>query len=713
MPMTLSTRFATARASGTRCTPSLTVCPSPELLRRSLDPDSLMTDEERERIAAHVDACRQGCRQTIAVFLETNVLSPGQCKSPPVDPCATLAPRPAEEPVPARIGRYDVLARLGAGGMGVVFRGRDPQLGRDVAIKIPVFRGSDAARNAARQRFLREAHSAAAVQHAHICPIYDIGEHEGRPFVVLALVEGESLADRLQREGRFEDPRAAVELLLKVAEALVSVHAARIVHRDLKPGNILLDRAGQPFLTDFGLARAAEGDHLTSAGEVVGTPAYMAPEQAVPELGTIGPRSDQFSLGAVLYRMLTGRFAFEGSVAAVIFQIGSKPVPAPSIHRPDLDPVLEQILLKSMSRRPQDRYASIVEFAEALRGWQQSRPEIADQQSSTERRRALLRESLPAPEPSKTIVPAAEDPGLAPRERTASRVVPDVDAHAQQRCESAPQGVLPPRVLWTRRSVLGALVAATAGGLAWWRSRPDLTLARERFDRDLAVFRTAKPALLRNHSPTAQSVPSLSYPDYSSFAFLCDERIWDLRGFRQRSADDPPMTSAAHLVRYVRATKIAEAREIRFEGRTGGTEIFLRCPSHPDRSQEFLADAKGLVGDEPLKARQIAIDVGDVPVGDTLNLQVNQTMWDSLQTPAACWLGMVDTGSPSLRMTILFPDSRPIATHALEVTPLRSRDLPVPFHGESIFLIDSSRTAIRWEIPKPVANQIYRFSWRW
>jgi tetratricopeptide (TPR) repeat protein len=182
----------------------------------------------------------------------------------------------------------------------------------------------------------------------------------------MALVEGESLAERLRRQGRFDKPRDAVMLVVKVAAALAAVHAAQIVHRDLKAGNILLDLAGQPFLTDFGLAYADDGEHLTATSQLLGTPAYMAPEQASPDLGPVGAWSDQYSLGVVLYELLTGRLPFEGSVRALIFQIGSKQAPPPSQHRPDLDHTLEATCLKALARLPAQRFGSMQEFATAL-----------------------------------------------------------------------------------------------------------------------------------------------------------------------------------------------------------------------------------------------------------------------------------------------------------------------------------------------------------
>jgi hypothetical protein len=285
------------------------------------------------------------------------------------DLMARLINTPADEPLPERIGRYQVLARLGAGGMGSVYRAHDPQLRRDVAIKVPRLDTP-----AARERFLREARAAAAVRHPNVCPIHDVGEEAGRPYVVMALVEGGSLAQCLRRLGRFEDCRQAVTLVAQVADALDSVHAAGVIHRDLKPGNILLDGAGQPLLSDFGLARASrDGEPLTVEGTLLGTPAYMAPEQVSPELGPVGPWSDQYSLAVVLYQLLTGRLPFEGSVTEVIGQIGTKAPPPPSYHRPDLDPALESVLLRALAQQSQDRYSTAGVFARALRDWQPSR----------------------------------------------------------------------------------------------------------------------------------------------------------------------------------------------------------------------------------------------------------------------------------------------------------------------------------------------------
>ncbi len=272
----------------------------------------------------------------------------------------------AFEPLPEQIGRYRILGRLGAGGMGTVYKAEDPQLGRVVALKLPRFDGPahDVARRV--QRFQREARAAAQIWHPHVCPIHDVGEHEGQPFVVLAYIEGQSLAERLAT-GRFEDPAQAVDLARQLLDALDAVHAHGIVHRDLKPGNVMLDRSGRAVLMDFGLARPElDGEHLTTDGMVVGTPSYMAPEQAAGDAEHIGPRTDLYALGVVLYQMLTGRLPFEGPALTVLAKIVHEAPPALSALRPDVDPILEEILLKALAKEPERRYQTAREFAAAL-----------------------------------------------------------------------------------------------------------------------------------------------------------------------------------------------------------------------------------------------------------------------------------------------------------------------------------------------------------
>jgi protein kinase-like protein/ankyrin repeat protein len=279
-------------------------------------------------------------------------------------------PSPRAAALPQQIGRYRILGLLGAGGMGAVYRAVDPQLDREVALKQPHFDGPAADVKRRMERFQREARAAAGVLHPHVCPIFDVGEHEGRPFVVMALVEGQSLAQYLASHPGPLDVGEAVRLTRQVLDGLGAVHRRGTVHRDIKPGNILLDGAGRPFLSDFGLARPeTPGTPFTSEGVIVGTPFYMAPEQAAGHSDQVGPWTDLYALGVVLYEMLTGVPPFRAAGAAVLAQIlRDEPVP-PRTMRPALHLGLEAIVLRAMHKDPGQRFPDAATFAEALAPW--------------------------------------------------------------------------------------------------------------------------------------------------------------------------------------------------------------------------------------------------------------------------------------------------------------------------------------------------------
>jgi hypothetical protein len=267
---------------------------------------------------------------------------------------------------------YEVLAELGRGGMGVVYQARQIKANRLVALKM--IRGGDCAGTTERARFRTEVEAIARLQHANIVQIYEVGEHEGQPFFSMELCEGGSLDRKL--DSTPQPPRTAAEQVETLARAVHQAHQRGVVHRDLKPGNVLLSADGALKITDFGLAKKLDGPPgQTASGVVVGTPSYMAPEQARGNTKEIGPAVDVYALGAILYECLTGRPPFKGESAAdtIIQVIGDEPVP-PHRLQPKCPRDLETICLKCLRKEPAKRYASVLGLADDLGRYQRGEP---------------------------------------------------------------------------------------------------------------------------------------------------------------------------------------------------------------------------------------------------------------------------------------------------------------------------------------------------
>ncbi|MBO0698461.1 MAG: DUF1080 domain-containing protein, partial [Zavarzinella sp.] len=250
---------------------------------------------------------------------------------------------------------------------GRVYRATDPQLGRDVAIKVPL--PAALANDTDRERFLREARAAAGLHHPNICPVHEVGEQDGHPYIVMGFVPGQSLAQVLKARKDPLAPKQAALIARKLALALDAAHKKGVVHRDLKPANVMFDRERRDVVvTDFGLARAPRVNdaQTTRDGVLMGTPAYMSPEQARGDTRAVGPASDQYALGVMLYEMLTGRRPFNGTVTEVLGKILHVEPDSPTALRPDLDPKLAAVCLKAMAKDPAARYASMRQFADAL-----------------------------------------------------------------------------------------------------------------------------------------------------------------------------------------------------------------------------------------------------------------------------------------------------------------------------------------------------------
>ena len=267
--------------------------------------------------------------------------------------------------VPGELGRYRILKRIGQGGMGTVYLAEDTTLDRQVALKVPRFSVDEAPD--ALKRFHREARAAAKISHPNICPVYDVGEIAGVHYLSMAYLQGEPLSALMPKVSKLPLARIAL-IAFKIAESLDQAHRRAIVHRDLKPSNIMMTSGGEPVIMDFGLARRVDvaDDRLTKTGVVLGTPVYMSPEQMRGSTVSPGPECDIYSLGVILYEMLTGRVPFEGSLAETLYQAAlADPVP-PAQYREDLDPQLQGICLKAMNKAPQQRFSSMAEMAGAL-----------------------------------------------------------------------------------------------------------------------------------------------------------------------------------------------------------------------------------------------------------------------------------------------------------------------------------------------------------
>ncbi len=282
------------------------------------------------------------------------------------DPLATPPNQPVRHQTTAgsNIGGYEIERELGRGGMGVVYLARQIKLNRRVALKMLTGHyGSDEL-----ARFMAEAETAAGLHHGHIAQIYEVGEFDGAPFFSMEYVEAGSLADRLRKEPIA--PRETAQLLIQVARALHFAHQNGVVHRDMKPANILLDPEGVPKVADFGIAKRLTDDtKLTISGAIIGTPTYMAPEQAKGTSRHVGPAADVYSLGAILYEMLTGRPPFlpEESETAITVRVLTEDPVSPAWHHPGIPRDLEVICMKCLEKEPRDRYASAAAFAEDLR----------------------------------------------------------------------------------------------------------------------------------------------------------------------------------------------------------------------------------------------------------------------------------------------------------------------------------------------------------
>jgi serine/threonine-protein kinase len=314
---------------------------------------------------------------------------------PPLPPAADSAPTVDDDPaaVPRRLGDYELVEEIARGGMGVVFKARQRGLNRVVALKV-ILAGQLASEHA-RQRFRTEAENAAGLEHPHIVPIYEVGEQDGLPYFSMKLVEGGPLSRDVARFTA--DPKAAARIIAVAARAVHHAHQRGILHRDLKPANILLDAQGEPHVADFGLAKRLAGPAATQSGAIMGTPSYMAPEQAAGRNRELTTATDVYGLGAVLYELLTGRRPFqEATDLDTLLQVLREEPVRPSRLRPGLAPDLETICLKCLRKDPAQRYQTSDALARDLQRFLSREPVEARPVGTLERVRSWVRRH-PAP----------------------------------------------------------------------------------------------------------------------------------------------------------------------------------------------------------------------------------------------------------------------------------------------------------------------------
>jgi predicted Zn finger-like uncharacterized protein len=401
--------------------------------------------------------------------------------------CAFLAPPQAPDEL-GRLGPYRVLQVLGQGGMGIVFVAEDPRLGRQVALKAML--PDVASKPAARDRFMREARTAAAIEHDHIVAIYQVDEDRGVPYIAMPLLRGCSLEDWLRRR---PDQPLPVPLILKlgreVSAGLAAAHSHGLIHRDIKPANIFLqsvvrgptsvakealpaaalDIATEDGLIstdcrvkilDFGLARLTAGEqHLTQSGVIMGTPAYMAPEQARSG-SSVDARADLFSLGVVLYRLCTGKLPFHGEdMMSTLMAMAMDQPDAPRVLNPELPPALSALVMRLLEKDPRQRPASADEVVQALTAIESAARSESASRAGPELVEAVLIEATPVPLLTGEEIEELPDP--VPRRREVPQEEDDGDNDRDQRRRAGP----PPSSALSQASMIVGIVSVAAGVL--------------------------------------------------------------------------------------------------------------------------------------------------------------------------------------------------------------------------------------------------------
>ena len=587
----------------------------------------------------------------------------------------TFAVTPTSGTIPANvpvIPGYTIEHELGRGGMGIVYRAVQHGLNRPAALKTILT--PESVGPAAIARFLAEAEAVAAVHHASVVEVYECGRHGTVPYLAMEYLPGGSLADRLNADPA-RHPGEAARLLERIARGVAACHAKGVIHRDLKPANILFAGDGTPKVTDFGIAKRSASD-LTATKAQLGTPSYMAPEQATDGAKHVGPAADVWALGVILYECLTGRRPFAGdTIAGTVHNLCHLNPAPPDRVAPGVPRDLGFICMKCLRKTPGDRYPTAAELADDLGRFVRGEPLHA-------RRREL---------------------GYRARRAVAR---------------------------WWKPAVAGvaALVVVLAGG--WAVSRrpappapattptpedPLVALRRTEVEERVAAILRRPPRPDQSDPHPVERVADMPEPDMGRFRVITDERIVDLRAWRQLPPG-PPADVVSYALMHTRQNILKERDSdlFKIEARTTGDDLYLRAVSPgPKTARLTVSESLAPVGGQMMKRKQLAMDIAHIPKDGTFDTHVITTYRDSLQVPGDLWMGVIGYGgSLKCSMLMLFPADRPFREYRLRLAPRRNAD-PRPYTGPVITFTDPAHEWLYWEIPAPEADVVYRVDWTW
>jgi len=560
---------------------------------------------------------------------------------------------------------YEILGVLGRGGMGVVYKARHSALHRLVALKMIL--NSDHADPLELARFRAEADALAQLQHPNIIQIFEVGECAGRPFLALEYLEGGSLAAKLA-ESPLPPPEAA-RLVETLAHAIHAAHLRHIIHRDLKPANVLLTADGAPKITDFGLAKRLDaGPGLTRTNAVMGTPSYMAPEQASGKTAEIGPAADVYALGALLYEALTGRPPFHGptSLDTLHQVLVSDPV-APRRLQPRTPRDLETVCLKCLEKQPGRRYASASDLAEDLRRFQAGEPVRA---RPIYRLRRVWR-----------------------------------------------------RVRWPAFTAL--VILAVAGLLLWGLRRGDPRPSDE--PQSLAISRACQPVPWVP-APVEEVAGKPPARDLSGFEVLEISRFWDFSRWRPVAPEDvhggryePAFCTT--VLRLRKRPGRTNNDTLIWHFRTSGYAVDPRCSDRPCRVRKYSyldempRDPQGRTR-RTMTVWEAEIDLSEAGNnGAPFDLAIYSIWWNAYQDQArgepSDWLAdRLDFPVGAVNEAILLPPGKRLKSWGFSAFP-KDTNQPFPSEESPGTYVDPTRGKLFWQIPDPQQDWVYRIDWRW